>query len=63
MQQFLGTLHQQDRQVVIMAHQPHKMNVKKQWQHWLLRMEEYLEEVYNTELVARAMMVDGSIYH
>jgi wyosine [tRNA(Phe)-imidazoG37] synthetase (radical SAM superfamily) len=39
------------------------MNVKKQWQHWLLRMEEDLEEVYNTELVARAMMVDGAIYH
>jgi hypothetical protein len=45
MQKFLGTLHQQDGQVVLMAHQPHKMNVEQQWQLWLLRLEEYLQMV------------------
>jgi hypothetical protein len=42
---FLGTLHQQDRRGVIMAHQPHKMNVKQQWQLWLPWMKEYLQMV------------------
>jgi hypothetical protein len=41
-----GVLHQQDGQVVVLACQLHKMNVKQQWQLWLLRQEEYLDVVW-----------------
>jgi hypothetical protein len=39
------------------------MNVKQQWWLWLVWLEKHLVEIYKLEVVARALMIAGAIYH
>jgi hypothetical protein len=41
----------------------HKMNVKQQWWLWLVWLEKHLVEIYKLEVVARALMIAGAVYH
>jgi hypothetical protein len=47
-----------------MAHRLHKMNVKQQWQRWLLRLEEVLRQLlYKLEAIkVTAVIQDGTLY-
>jgi hypothetical protein len=46
-----------------MAHQLKKMNVKQQWNLWLLWLDKHLDVECKAVAVVNAMMVPGEMYH